>query len=693
MRNDVALELFYDGAWRDMVSAERLLSAAPLQIQRPGAESSAPGPASLTARALNFDDALRPSNPESPLYETAGVNTPIRVTVGGTVRALMQVDELNATETPDFQPSPRRGSAAVGISALGVTAQVNQNATRLDSPQTRQVSTISGLLGFWPCEDESGASRLSNVLPGGIPGVYSDTTTLGVDDAPGGATRSIEAGPSSALGGTFKTSTASGWQFCFGAKLVAPLTPGYQELIRVVDSLGRTWAWEINEDSYAWRIYDSDGGTIDYQATLRGGVSVTEWIRHRLKVTVSAGTITLEAAWYQENADTGLGTTKTFSATSTGTLRRWVKPNTAYTDGARFSGIYGSSDASIDLLFGAIRDAFNGYRGERAGTRFVRIMSEVGLPATLIGSASDTSIMGPQPADTIPEILREIRDTEAGIMFDARSSNALAFMTRRARSNQIPVSISVSEMLARPREVTAGADIWNSVTVKQRGGAEAIAVDQDGPLGVTAKGPFERTIDVSVADEAELADLASWWLQRGTLNVPRYPSVTVDMTNMTPARVAEIEAIDVGSAIVIPDYRENPINLYVTAVTETVEWPNRRRLTLSCEPNDMFTAAVYDSARRDSSSTTLAAAAEAGQGTLSITTVDPADCWSTGSVPYLIGVAGEWIRVTACTAPSGTGPYTQTMTVTRSINGIRKRLAAGARVRLATPARYGLKGQ
>jgi len=42
------------------------------------------------------------------------------------------------------------------------------------------------------------------------------------------------------------------------------------------------------------------------------------------------------------------------------------------------------------------------------------------------------------------------------------------------------------------------------------------------------------------------------------------------------------------------------------------------------------------------------------------------------------------------TAPAGTGPYTQTATVTRSANGVVKTHLAGARFRLAAPVYVGL---
>jgi hypothetical protein len=695
MSNRVALELFYGGAWHDLVADERLLVERPLELRRPGAESSAPTPASLEARALNFDDQLRPANPESPLYGNAGVNTPVRLTVNDVVRGHLQMSSFDAGETRDFRATPRRGKAWVDLAAAGLMQQINQNATRLDSPQMRLIPGLTNLTGFWPLEDQSGAPGLSNAASGGRQGTYGGSVTLGATERPGGAARAVTTGADGTLSGRFAGASGSGWQFVFACKLDdgVTLTAGYQELIRITDSIGRVWAWEVNEDSYAWRIYDSEGNTLDYQSTITGAVDPKRWIRHRLKVTVSGSTITYAASWYEENAASGLNTSKTFSGTSTGQPRSWSKLATVYTDGAAYSAVYAVSDGTQELQTGNVRSVFNGFRDERAGTRFGRIMDELGLDWDLVGDAGDTVPMGPQPAADLPEILREIRDTEAGLMFDARDALAVVMMTRVARCNQTPIAVSVEEMPARPREVTAERELWNIVTVKNRDGGEAILEDTSGAMGTATKGPYERTVNVNVADERVLGELASWWLNRGTLNSPRYPQVVIDLTNLAPSRVAELEAIDVGSCITIGDYRQDTIRLYVTSCNEVVEWPRRRLLTLACEADDIFVTGVYDATRYDSASTTLAAAAEIGQTSLSLTTAVYSDRWSTTALPYPLVVSGERMICTGMTAAAGTGPWTQTATVTRSANGVRKRLVIGDEVHIGDPGRYAMKGE
>jgi hypothetical protein len=73
-----------------------------------------------------------------------------------------------------------------------------------------------------------------------------------------------------------------------------------------------------------------------------------------------------------------------------------------------------------------------------------------------------------------------------------------------------------------------------------------------------------------------------------------------------------------------------------------------------------------------------------------ISTVNRADVWSTAT-PYDWLVAGERVTVTSMPSPTGTGPYLQTATVTRAVNGIAKIHAIGEAVHLADPVRWGYR--
>src|SRR6188474_2183521 len=157
-KNDVAVELFYDGAWHDLVPADDVFADTPIVIQRgDGDESAAPRPSSISLRLANDDDQFRTTNPESPLYGKAGVNTPLRVLVGGVSRGQVEVSSWKAGQTRDFRANPRRGKAWVDIEGGGLLQRVGQWTEPLKSPFRRYNETLTHVIGYWPLEQDRGS--------------------------------------------------------------------------------------------------------------------------------------------------------------------------------------------------------------------------------------------------------------------------------------------------------------------------------------------------------------------------------------------------------------------------------------------------------------------------------------------------------------------------------------------------------
>jgi len=89
----------------------------------------------------------------------------------------------------------------------------------------------------------------------------------------------------------------------------------------------------------------------------------------------------------------------------------------------------------------------------------------------------------------------------------------------------------------------------------------------------------------------------------------------------------------------------------------------------------------------DPSGSTLAEDMTTSETLWDISGVTPADVWTTGSDPaglYDWMVGTERVRVTAMPSATGSGPYLQTGTVTRSVNGVVTTHLTGAAVHLYT---------
>jgi hypothetical protein len=697
-KQNVALELYYDSAWNDVAAAAEVFTEDPIVIKRGQSdEGSAFRPCSITCQLNNATDKYRTSNPVSPLYGKAGRNTPMRVKVGGTVRGVVEASSWAADQTQDFRATPRRGKAWVDVEGGGLLQRVGQWTENISSTMVKGMRSFgSDLVGAWPLEDASTATILSNLVAGGAPGGFSDVT-LGDSERPAGSARSVKLGSAGHIFGTCSGSAASGWQISFAFKLPAlPGSAAYEEIFTWYDSTGRRWTWEVNNANYGWTVYAADGSTVLASlASSYAGEEPNQWIRVKMKATVSGSTVTYEPSWYAEGGTSEVGSSGTFSDTATGYLTRWGATAATYNVGAWYTGVFGIDDATDPLFNTGVKADFNGHAGETAGDRFTRLCDDLGLSYTVLGDSDLSAAMGGQPEATFSDLLKEIVSTDDALLYDDIDGVALVLKLRNDRYNQTPaLDLSPTDLPGLPVEVTDDLGVHNIVTASQRDGGDSTAEDSTGPLGTQpppdGAGEYRQTVDVNVYDEAaDLPQQANWWLRRGTVNLPRFPQVTIDL-GAKPSLITAVEAVDVGSVITITGFREYTIRLYVLGWTETIG-THTRTITFTCAPDQQFVVGEYDAgtSRYDLRTATLSGAWTSTQaaGTFQMTADES---WSTTSEPYDLMIAGEQITVTNMNARTGTGPYFQSANVTRSVNGIVKALTSGAEVHIATPGRWAL---
>jgi len=193
-----------------------------------------------------------------------------------------------------------------------------------------------------------------------------------------------------------------------------------------------------------------------------------------------------------------------------------------------------------------------------------------------------------------------------------------------------------------------------------------------------------------VADETtQLEALADWHLAKGTLERPRYESVSVDLL-ANPGLEASVNAVREGNMIRVTGYEAEPIDLLVVGIVSDVG-AVEHTVTFRTEPYEPYRTGRYDDgvARYDARTSTVNAAQTTTSTAWAVAATDANDVWSTAT-PYDWIVAGERVTVTGMTAAAGTGPYTQTATVVRSVNGVVKAQAIGNGIHIANARRWGL---
>jgi hypothetical protein len=689
---DVGLQLYLSGAWTSVP-----LLASRVRIRR-GLDpfGSWPRPSQFVCEIDNDTLDYDPTRPASLLYGVAGRNTRARIRPHGVTRIWAESSSWEPEATPEHVPGARKGRSGTVLTAEGLLRRLGKWTDPLRSPMYRTLSGRTTSVGHWSLEDDSGALLAANSLAAGKPARIKGDVSLADDEAPLGAEQSARMTAGAAISGDFVSASATaGWQIAMSFRLPAmPASGTYGTLLQWTTSNGYTWFLQVNSTTYRMYVLDSESAVKLSSVVSFGAKDPTRWTTMRIKVSQSGGTVTVEPAWYEQGDTNEVGWTDTFSGTI-GRLTTFTATGNSWNDGGWFSHIHGVTGTTDSLVGPTAQRVFNGYLGETAAERYFRLMSEAGLTRYAIGTSSLTPAMGPQRADTLLNLLREIRETDGGRIDDERLDIALTAFWRNALYNQAPaLELTYPGDISPPfRGRLADDGVANRVTVKNSRGGEVTVERATGPMSVQAPpsgvGEYRAEIDVNVADENTLPDRANWELARGTLERPVYDAVVVDVV-ANPALLGPCSIVREGNMITVDGYEPELIRLLVVGIEEAVT-PGTHTFTFLVEPYEVFHVGEWDdpSWRWDSRTSTLQAGVSSSATSIVIEFTDRQDFWSTAA-GYDIVVAGERMTVSAMGAVTGSGPWTQTATVVRAVNGVSKEQDAGAEVHVADARRWAL---
>jgi hypothetical protein len=697
-------QLFYSGSWHVLTPAvdpdAYALTSEKTKITRGFADIDAGfRPSSIKIRVHDPLDKYRPTNPMSPLYGLAGRNTTLAVSADGSTRAVTYASSFRPDQSEGFTLGPPiRGQKWIDITGEGMLRQIGLWTTPLRSPIYRDLTGMTNLLGYWPLEDAALATQLSNAVPNGLPGTATGVTFEGFAGAAGSdKVVAVSVATGSSMSGKFLPAAAAlGWQVCFSVRLPATPTAANLPMFTWRTSNGYTWSLSLDSTTYTLKVLDKDGATLATATTTFGvGAEPGQWIRFRCQASVTAGTVTANHAWYPQQAGTSYGSGVSFAG-STGALISWQVTANANNDTGGYGHVVGVPTIADDFLGGDHYLSFNGYIGELAAARFVRLCTEENIPRILQGSTSKTWPMGRQPVDTFLNLLKEVAATEDALIFDIRTVLGLQMRTRTDRYNQASkLDLTFGVNVAVPlEEIIDDVDAHNVVTANQRDGGDLTVSDTTSPMGAQAPpggiGEYKQTVDVNVASEGQLGLIAGWWLNKGTIPGARYKQITVDLDAPTgPGLLTAVNSVDIGDRITLAGRTPDVLGLIVIGIDEEIE-TMRRRVTFTTVPDDTWNPARYGVSAGSKRRGVTAATTNGTMTTTSTTlTVNLSVDWFGTQYPYDLLVAGERMTVTAAAAGGGA---TQALTVTRSVNGVVKTHAAGEAVQIhpAQLARYGL---
>lgn len=586
------------------------------------------------------------------------------------------------------------------ITASGLTRRIGADSSPLRPTLDRYLATQSPTV-WWPLED--GKNATAGVRTDGLsPAIFqlnslgngaitwaADTTLPGTLQAPqlikGG---SLWCGTNGDLGGTSwhiswqqKATAGSGAQvligtFSIGVLLVTTFTDGSIEVdLTLGNPLSPTVLMTVGAPALA--SFDGQWWTFGLTAVMTGGnTNWALWLNGNVVATASTGSFTIRsvaAVTLQSPAGT--------------------------TTPVEFAHLAIWNSVPSNAVLGTIRTAALGYAGELAGARIVRLCGEQNVDLVQDGDYSVTGAMGPQLPANLIDLVKECAAVDLGTLAEARGTSALLYRAYSARTNRATtVAAALTDLGAPPAPLDDDSATVNDVVVKRVNGGSYEAVLTTGALstadpGTGGVGKYEKSYTVNCATDSQLAALAGWLLALGTVDQARWPTLVFLREGVGATLAASLLLADVDSKIVVAGNSTyklyDDVQQLVAGYTETIS-VDGHRIVFNCVPEEPYHVGVLDdgvsrvdheAAYTNGTLTTVATSMSVKSLDGTLWTTDPTE------MPFDITVSGERMTVTNCTGSSSP----QTMTVTRSVNGVVKTHGTDEQVRLFRPCYVGLE--
>jgi hypothetical protein len=678
--------------WTDVTSSVMYDGDAGITISPMGYSDETHGgaqPAGCSLKLLNPSGDFTPYRPQSIYWPSVVQNTPLRVRInltGLSVDTKILFQGYVNGWVPSWDDSA--SLATVAVSASGVTRRLGLRKTPTASPMDRTISAASPV-AWWPLEDGTAATTFSSGLVSGTPATVSGQIQFGaVTTLPGAAAEAQMTGTSYAyfpVSGTF----SNNWQVDFYHFLTA-FPAAETTIMRVYTSGSSIVRWDFNFEPAGYEVFGyNSSGTVVYDSLLITGGLLNQWANRRIMCQASGPDINIRFDEFSLDGHSGGFIQDPVSGVAPGNVIAVEIP----TSTTLAQMVYSQLAVYNNFNFTATHDSGWGYFGENAVTRLQRLAGEASVPLTVSGT-SPTS-MGSQSYGKRLDVLRECETADGGALLDGFGPGLL-YVTRGQRYNQtaaitLDASANPPQLAPpfQPKDDDQGR--VNLYKATRLNGGSATYEQTTGPLGTDTIGVFEGSGTFNVSADTQLPDRASWYASLGSYPGFRYPTLT-----LYPGVIASVAA---GVIAMLPGARVDATNITSRATQAApgdvhliaegwshqispVQWV----MTLNCSLYDPWAAGVLDTAGYldcggSTTNTTLTTTATALQ-----VLITDLCAWTHADGDYDIVVNGERMTVTAVGSVSGTIPSrTQTLTVTRSVNGVVKSHVVGEPVNVAVP--------
>lgn len=591
--------------------------------------------------------------------------------------------------------------ATVPVEGAGIMRRLGTGASPLNSALRRGVTSgqTDGLIEYWPCEDEDGATRLASAVGG--PAMVMNNAAADLA-AFSGFTCSL---PLPTL--------AAATELRGAVRNHVPTGEYALRFLIAVPDAGTTDGASLLEYNFTgtastWQLRYGTGGTVTVRAFADSGTSLLNagpfgytldgaLARFGLELTQNGADIDWAIRALEPGAELGFVNSGTVAGQTFGRVTRVTGSPGGGTDGVTLGHF--TVQTEIESQY-ELKDELNAWAGETAGRRVERLCSEEDIGFRAVADLDDTAAMGPQGARSLLDLLRECEEADGGVLYEPRDTFGLAYRPRSSMYS-LPPSLELDHaqnQLAAPLDpVTDDSTSANDVTAARADGASSRQVLEAGPMSVADIGRYDTSVTLNVASDTTLDDHAGWRLHLGTVDEDRYPSIQVRLAHPEftgdAALTADVRALDVGDRLLVtnPPAGEPPedVDQLAQGFTERLD-QKTHDIAVNAAPARPWRVGIYDDTAaagyRYASDTTTAEALDTTETGVDVTVAAGEKGWSVADGSFGIMVGGERMTVTGV---SGTAP-SQTFTVTRSVNGVVKSHVAGVKVELFEPSYWGL---
>jgi hypothetical protein len=694
------VEINIGGVWTDVTADVRAAGAVTIQRGRQD-EQSLVSYGRLVARIGSNEGKYVGRNPLSPYFGLLGRNTPIRVSMDGAYRFHGEVSAWPPRQADSG------GDVTIPLQASGILRRLG-GSTALPSPVYREVirdTAAANMVAYWPCEDSADATQFASALPSGSALSFTgDVLRASSTDIPGSKPLPVLQSGANFVGTVPATPSTTGAVYFRIILSVpdAPSTPNGTTLLNIYVKDGNTERFEFvygTGGTLAVRAIDSSNAVIDSTGALAVGLNGQRCCMS-INLQQSGSTCFADLGFdtlFDDNQDHGgVQFLNDLAGVTIGRCFGFSGGGSGQMDGWAFGHI-GVGNINTFMFF--IGDAMDGYIGETAGDRMIRIAEESSIPFSIVGDAADTAPMGAQIQGSVLDVLRSCEAADAGILLESRNQFGLTYRTRTSLYNQAgPTLTGTGRHITVLEPVEDDQALANDITVSRVGGSSARAELPIGKLSVQeppdgAGRYVSAPPAVGVQFDSQLPDIAGWQLHLGTWDEQRFSAVGTELVVADATLSADLAALDSGDRFTITKPPEwlppDDIGLLVQGYTETIGEgdPESWKLIWNATPAGPFTVAEADGEPRvDTDGSELAASLSASVTSFTVNPTSPqTGLWTTDAAdfPMDIVIGGE--RITLSAISGTTAPQTFTASA-RSVNGVVKAHPSGAPVTVADPA-------